>query len=438
MRYLITIPAPARRTSPTTWAGESAFVQHLRELKDALAGRFSEIVVAMATMNDADWEQHKHALLTIDEAEEGIYFEELHEYGCSKLAFARQTPRLLFKIQRIVRESDFVHSHFVYDIYRPIGAWFCLFARAMRKPVVAIEDIDRRQDAEMNYKLGVWPKHTYLICKYVYDPARDLLMKAYVRHVDMVLFKEKQLVDDYGKGDGHVRLFLDPNFAAEHVIDDAFLEQKLRALDDPDRPLKLLYFGRLVPYKGVDKMLEAVASAHLRGANLTFDIMGGGEQHDALRALAQQLGIGHLVSWVAPRPYGPGFFEVLRERDLLLACPLSGDTPRSAWDALASGMPIVAFDTPFYKSMETLSHALELTPWPEVAPFADRLLAFARDKSQLKTKVTNAVQAARANTGESWLRRRVEWVDELVTKRRHAVTPLAIAAGYFAHIRDWL
>ena len=41
MRYLITSPAAGRRTSPTTFAGESAFVQHLRELKQELSGRFS-------------------------------------------------------------------------------------------------------------------------------------------------------------------------------------------------------------------------------------------------------------------------------------------------------------------------------------------------------------------------------------------------------------
>jgi glycosyltransferase involved in cell wall biosynthesis len=435
MRYLITIPAPARRTSASTFAADGAFVQHLRELKEELGARCDEMVVAMPTMNDADWVHHEKSFTSVDEVAEKIRFEELHEYGCSKLAFVKGSPQLLAKITRLVRESDFVHSHFSYDLYRPIGAWFCLIARGLHKPVIAVEDIDRRRDAEMNYKLGSWDKRTYLACKYLYDPARAALMRAYVHGVDLMLFKEFQQVRDHGRGAEHVRLFLDPNFAAEHVVDERTVERKLEALNDPKLPLRLLYFGRLVPYKGVDKMLEAVASAYRRGARLTLDIMGSGEQHDELRALTKRLGIEALVHWIPPRPYGPAFFDVLRERDVLLACPLSGDTPRSAWDALASGMPLVAFDTPFYASMAAYSNAVELTPWPEVEPFADKLLDLANDKRTLVPKVHSAVKAARENTGESWLRRRVEWVDEIYARSRGT---LAAAAALASLALPWL
>jgi glycosyltransferase involved in cell wall biosynthesis len=413
MRYLLTVPAAARRTSPTTFAVESAFAQHLRELKDALGARFDEIVVAMANLSDADWEPLKDELTRIDEAREHIRFVALHTYGCSKAQFARESPALLPKIAQLVRESDLIHSHFSYDIFRPIGAWFCCFGVCMGKRVIAIEDIDRRKDAEMFYRTGRWSLRNYLTCKYLYDPLRDWLQRAYVRNIDMMLFKELQQVRDFGRGADHVRLFLDPNFSDEHVVDDAFIARKCAALSDPERPLRVLYFGRLVPYKGVDRMLEAVALAHRAGARIRFDIMGAGEQLGALRELCNQLGISHLVHWIAPRAYGPSFFEVLRERDLLLACPLSGDTPRSAWDALASGMPLLAFDTPFYRSMAAYSNAVEVTPWPEVEPLAARLAELAHDKQQLAPLVENAARAARENSGKQWLERRVRWVDEL-------------------------
>lgn len=413
MRYLITVPAAARRTSATTFAVESAFAQHLRELKDALGARFEEIVVAMANLSDGDWEQLRGELTSIDEARERIRFVPLHTYGCSKAQFARELPALVPKIAQLVRESDLIHSHFSYDIFRPIGAWFCFFAVCMGKRVIAIEDIDRRKDAEMFYRTGRWSLRNYLTCKYLYDPLRELLQRAYVRHIDMMLFKELQQVRDFGAGADHVRLFLDPNFSDEHVVDDAFVARKCAALADPDRPLRVLYFGRLVAYKGVDRMLEAVALAHRAGARLRFDIMGTGEHMGALRLLSNQLGISHLVHWIPPRPYGASFFEVLHERDLLLACPLSGDTPRSAWDALASGMPLLAFDTPFYRSMAAYSNAVEVTPWPEVEALAARLAELAHDKQQLVPLVENAVHAARENSGKQWLERRVRWVDEL-------------------------
>lgn len=416
MRYLITVAAAGRRTSPHTFAVESAFAQHLRELKEELGSRFTEVVVAMPWMDDTMWDKLKGELTTIDETAENIRFAPMYRFGCGKAEFVRTVPSLLPRIRELVKEADLVHSNFSYDIFRPAGALFCLFAVAMKKPVFAVDDIDRRRDAEMFYRTGRWGKRTYLMCKYIYDPLRDLLAHVYVKHVDMMLFKELQQVQDYGKGRDNVRLFLDPNFSEEHVVDEAFIQNKIAALSDDTRPLRVLYFGRFVPYKGIDRMLDAVAIARSRGAKLTFSIMGSGEQNAALHAQVEKLQLSDIVTFIAPREYGAGFFEVLREHDILLACPLAGDTPRSTWDALASGMPTLAFDTPFYKSMAAFSGAAIVTPWPEVEPFAEELLAIANNKRRLIPMVQSAVKTARENSGASWLKRRVAWVDELLSR----------------------
>lgn len=413
MRYLITISAAARRLSPGTFAAESGFVHHLRDLRRELRGRFDEILVAMPSMSDRDWQAQSGMCETVDEAAEGIKLETLHERGCSRLRFWASARSLHRKIGALVRSADLIHTDFAYDIFRPTGAWFCSHAAAQGKPIIAVEDIDRRRDAEMNYRTGNWTRRQYLACKLLWDPIRERLMRRYVERVDLMLFKEAAQVQDYGRGSPHVRLFLDPHYAASDVLDDATLAQKLASLEDDKRPLRLMYFGRLVAYKGVERMIRAVAAAYHRGANVTFDIMGCGDA-TPLRALAEELGVTDLITWLSPRPYGPEFFSVLRERDVLLACPLSSDTPRSAWDALASGMPLLAFDTPFYKSMATLSHAVLVTPWPETEPLADQIVRLAADKHALAPLVRAGVQIARANTGDMWLRRRMAWVGEVL------------------------
>ena len=415
MRYLVIVPAPARRTSSQAFACESAFAQHLRELKQELGSRFDELVVACPWMDDSLWEKLKGELTMIDETVESIRFAPMERFNCDKSDFARSLPALLPRMAQLVKESDLVHSYFSYDLFRPVGALFCTLAVAMKKPVLAVDDIDRRRDAEMFYRTGRWSKRKYLTCKYVYDPMRDWLARAYVKHVDLMLFKELQQVEDYGKGADHVRLFLDPNFAEEHVVDGAVIQRKIAALSDDARPLRVLYFGRFVPYKGVDRMLDAVALARSRGANLTFDIMGSGEQHAALQAQVERLGLGNHVTFIPPREYGAAFFDVLRERDLLLACPLAGDTPRSTWDALASGLPTLAFDTPFYKSMAAISKATIVTPWPDVEAFAAELLSLASNKRRLIPMVESAVETARQNSGATWLKRRVAWMDTLLS-----------------------
>lgn len=56
------------------------------------------------------------------------------------------------------------------------------------------------------------------------------------------------------------------------------------------RPLRAIFIGRLVPYKGCDLLLEA-AAALIASGRLTLDIIGDGPENGRLRQLAADLGI---------------------------------------------------------------------------------------------------------------------------------------------------
>jgi hypothetical protein len=86
------------------------------------------------------------------------------------------------------------------------------------------------------------------------------------------------------------------------------------------------------------------------------------------------------------------------------------------------------------KSMAKISNAVELTTWPEVEPLADKLVMLAQDKQLLSPKVRSAVITARENTGTSWLKRRVEWVKELVDQGRKLIAPLALMASEWSEL----
>ena len=85
---------------------------------------------------------------------------------------------------------------------------------------------------------------------------------------------------------------------------------------DPDRtaPLTLGYAGRLVPAKGVDLLLHAVAGS---GRSWRMALVGEGVEEDALRGLAADLGLTgrlHLRPWL-PSTDMPGFY---RDIDVLV------------------------------------------------------------------------------------------------------------------------
>ncbi len=86
-------------------------------------------------------------------------------------------------------------------------------------------------------------------------------------------------------------------------------------------PPRLLYAGNLVPSKGVDVLLRAVAELARRGVVCELKILGEGPARPELEALARQLGIASRTTWAPFVPqarmaaeYGASTVTVLPSR----------------------------------------------------------------------------------------------------------------------------
>ena len=106
------------------------------------------------------------------------------------------------------------------------------------------------------------------------------------------------------------------------------------------------YVGRLVEEKGVDILLEALAT--LQG-DWRASIIGGGPEEGALRALAGQLGLGDRVRFEG-QAASAGMPQVYRELDVLVV----PSRTRSNWkeqfgrvlvEAMACGVPVIGSDS---------------------------------------------------------------------------------------------
>lgn len=100
----------------------------------------------------------------------------------------------------------------------------------------------------------------------------------------------------------------------------------------------LLYVGRLMPWKGVDSAIQALASI----PNATLLIAGDGEERGKLEQLATQLAVRDRVRFlgVVPRNDLPRLYSSV---DLLLATSFASETfGISLVEAQACGLPVVA------------------------------------------------------------------------------------------------
>ncbi len=413
--YVIAVQAPAYPVSPTQFATESAFAEHLKELRTSVGPGFGRVVLIAPQLPQAQYEAKKQHLGSIDLARDGIVFLPTHPTDVSAKNFWLKHARRIWQQARsAARTAGIVHSGLADDTYRPMLGFVNLAAWLARRPVIFVVDIDFRQHTRRYHALGLWSRKSYLVNRVLHDPFKWVQVWLATRQFQLVLLKSASMVKDFGAGRPNVKNFYDTVHAAKDVLSPNEAVPRLAWLAEPHEPLHLAYFGRFVAYKGLDRAIEGVRLARERGANVRLTLIGEGECRAALLRQVETGGLADVVTFLPPVPYGPALFDQLARAHLTIATPLTEDTPRAAFDSMARGLPLLAFDISYFKDLADESGAVVLARWHEAASIADRLVELARNRSPLPEMARRGLDFARANTQTIWLERRAGWVRELV------------------------
>ena len=89
-------------------------------------------------------------------------------------------------------------------------------------------------------------------------------------------------------------------YIPENAIDPQRFNQV--AVQTTKGPLKAIFVGRLVPYKGADMAIEAAAPL-LASGKMTYDIVGDGPARNDLEALVANKGLGNAVKFHGQLPH---------------------------------------------------------------------------------------------------------------------------------------
>ena len=415
MDYLIVVDARCYQVEPGVIAAESAFTGHLRMLRERLGSRFDRMIIAAPSLAREEFEANQDHLGRLTEAEDGIVYLPLYSDDDRVIDYwLKDARRILPALWRAVRGSEIVHSGLAYDLYRPSTFIAILFAIALRRKSLFFIDIDFRNKARMHLHNGTWSYKSYFVCRYLFDPLRRLQVWIAARACSLCLLKSAKLVEDYGKGRSSVRNFMDTAHSEAHIISPLALEEKIERLRNPDVPLKIVYFGRFVQYKGLEESMRAVFRARQEsGRPFELLLVGSGDRLPAIRALRKELGAEEWCELREPVSFGPALFDILFECSLHVATPMLEDTPRAAFDAMAAGLPILAFDIAYYRDLRDTG-AVQTVAWPDTKLLADALVSLDQDRPRLERMARQAVRAARENTQEIWIDRRVRWTLELL------------------------
>lgn len=103
--------------------------------------------------------------------------------------------------------------------------------------------------------------------------------------------------------------------------------------------IRIVYAGSLIPKKGVQDLIEALAVETFE--NVILDVVGDGFYADDLRTLATNKGISHRVNWrglATPAEVA----QIMKSSDILCLPSHTEGSPNVVKEAMSCGLPVVA------------------------------------------------------------------------------------------------
>jgi glycosyltransferase involved in cell wall biosynthesis len=216
---------------------------------------------------------------------------------------------------------------------------------------------------------------------------------------------------------------------AENGVVDDYFSAPIR-LRDPEKPLALLFAGRLVPYKGADMLLDALKLASPRLSLLPhLTLVGDGPERGKLEQQAAALGLSAQITFtgLVPPDTMPQRF---READLFCFPSIREFGGAVVLEAMASGVPCIVADHGGIGEYVNEACGVKIAPSSRehlVTRMADAICEFDQDKARYDTCSANSRERAEAYRWSNKAERLLEIVAEAVAGKQGKSGEVALA-----------
>lgn len=188
-------------------------------------------------------------------------------------------------------------------------------------------------------RIREWPLSARFAIRYALRGADAVTCCApHIREAVISLGAPRERCHDIGWGvDEHVHA---PDEADRHAVRAAW------GIDEDD--LVILSTRRLEALYRIDVLMRAFAHVLSVDPDSWLVVGSYGSQDSELKALAEELSIGHRVRFLGRLPESgwPSMASVYRAGDVYCSIPWSDGAPLSVLEALSTGLPVVAADLP--------------------------------------------------------------------------------------------
>jgi glycosyltransferase involved in cell wall biosynthesis len=187
-----------------------------------------------------------------------------------------------------------------------------------------------------------------------------------------------QLVAARGISEGKISVLFHPDLSYG-FHSDLHCGDRRRLGGDNGGPLRVLFLGRILPYKGLDLFAEAMARLHREGVSLQVGVFGEGKIDPTTAATLSALGAEIENRWLSHEEFG----GLLARYDVLAASHTEASQSGVVAAALGANLPVVA--TPVGGLAEQITDGVTgvLADAPTVPDFAEAVRCVAENRKLL-------------------------------------------------------
>ena len=170
-----------------------------------------------------------------------------------------------------------------------------------------------------------------------------------------------------------------------------------------NKPIRLLYTGRMARAKGILDILEAVNWLVNQGEDIVFDLVGmiekGDPVLDELSMKAREYGISDRVKFHGYRPVGPELFRFYEQSDIYVIASQSSfeGFPRTIWEAMAHCLPVIATNVGSIPDFLINNKEAVIIPSKDVRAMVDAISKLLNNSSFRRNIISNGYKLSLGN-----------------------------------------
>ena len=311
----------------------------------------------MALANNIDQEHVTCDLaVTRESASQDLTVAELYPGTAGKVHYLEMSGRFDFRVVKqlcdVIRERriDVIHTHgYKSDILGLLAA---------KKSGIRCVSTPHGFSGKVGFKLATFIKiGTYML-----------------RYFDAVVPLSEELMADMERmGVPETKTHFIRNGVDLKEIDSVLHSFPLHNKSDMHKTIG--YIGQIIPRKGLSDLITAFDSLYRANQNLNLHLLGEGSERNSLEAQSRALASFEAIEFLGFRS---DRLELLSRFDLFVMTSSLEGIPRCIMEAMAVGVPVVAYDIPGVDQLITHGETGLLAPLGDVDALAtccDQVLA---------------------------------------------------------------